>query len=69
MKTFEIFKNGTQQGTINAKNKKEAQKIVFATYGEDRDLHEVLNEECDHDFIPVNNDGKHKCRFCGEIED
>jgi len=24
--------------------------------------------ECDHDFIPVNNDGKHKCRFCGEIE-
>ena len=28
-----------------------------------------LCDECYHDFIPVNNDGKHKCRFCGEIED
>jgi hypothetical protein len=23
---------------------------------------------CDHDFIPINNDGKHQCRFCNEIE-
>ena len=43
MKTFEIFKNGTEQGVVNAKNKKEAEKIVFTTYGEDIELHEVLN--------------------------
>ena len=28
-----------------------------------------LCAECYHDFIPLNNDGKHECRFCGEIED
>jgi hypothetical protein len=30
-------------------------------YDEDEEL-------CEHDFIPVNNDGKHKCRFCNELE-
>ena len=24
---------------------------------------------CEHDFVPINNDGKHSCRFCGEIEE
>lgn len=25
--------------------------------------------DCEHDFIPINNDGKHRCRFCDELED
>ena len=31
-------------------------------------LFDSNEEECDHDFIPVNNDGKHECRFCKEEE-
>lgn len=40
MKTFDIYKNGTIQGEVKAKNLKEARKMVFATYGENRDVHE-----------------------------
>jgi hypothetical protein len=36
LKEFEVYKNGTEQGSVFAKNKKEAEKIVFATYGEAR---------------------------------
>ncbi len=36
MKTYEIFKNGTQQGEVQANNIKEARGKVFATYGEER---------------------------------
>lgn len=43
MKTFEIYKNGTEQGVVNAKNLKQAERIVFATYGENREVQEVLN--------------------------
>lgn len=71
MKTFEIYKNGTVQGEVKAKNLKDAKKKVLAYYGENRFLHELQEEGnviCDHDFVPLNNDGKHKCRFCGEIE-
>lgn len=25
-------------------------------------------DDCEHDFVPVNNDGKAACRFCGEPE-
>lgn len=44
LKEFEIFKNGTQQGTVWAKNKKEAENKVFATYGEHREVSEVEEE-------------------------
>ena len=40
-KEFEIFKNGTQQGTVWAKNKREAEWIVFATYGEKRVVYPI----------------------------
>lgn len=45
LKEFEIYKNGTQQGTVMAKNLKEAQAKVFATYGEHREVYEVENDE------------------------
>lgn len=45
MKTFDIYKNGTIQGEVQAKNLKEAKKIVFATYGEDREVEEQEEEE------------------------
>jgi hypothetical protein len=32
------------------------------------DFYDEEEELCEHDFIPVNNDGKHKCRFCNELE-
>jgi len=44
-KEFEIFKNGTQQGTVWAKNLKEAKGKVFATYGEHREVYEVEYDE------------------------
>jgi len=47
MKTFEVFKNGTQQGELKAKNLKEAQDIVFATYGEKREVYEQEDEGTD----------------------
>lgn len=37
-KTYSIFKNGTQQGTIKAISRKQAESIVFATYGEHREV-------------------------------
>jgi len=40
MKTFEIYRNGTIQGEIQAKNKKEAEREVFAAYGRKLELHE-----------------------------
>ena len=40
LKEFEIYKNGTEQGSVFAKNKKEAEKIVFATYGEARTVYQ-----------------------------
>ena len=33
LKCYEIFRNGTQQGTINAYSKKEAEQELFAMYG------------------------------------
>ena len=49
-KEFEIYKNGTQQGTVWAKNKREAEKIVFAIYCEQRMVYpiktvKILTEE------------------------
>jgi hypothetical protein len=41
LKEFEIFKNGTQQGTVMAKNLKEAKDKVFAAYGEHREVYEI----------------------------
>lgn len=38
MKEYIIYKNGTQQGSVFAKTKKEAKRIVFATYGEHRQV-------------------------------
>lgn len=36
----------------------------------DEDLTYCFEKEinCEHDFIPDNNDGKHECRFCGVEE-
>jgi hypothetical protein len=43
MKTFEMYRNGTQQGTIEARTKKEAQNELFAQYGKDCfELYEVI---------------------------
>lgn len=58
MKEFEIFKNGTQQGTVKARNLKEAKKEVFATYGEhrevyERDLKEAFKAYCEDNVIKV----------------
>ena len=36
---YEIYKNGTQQGTLKAKNIKEARLLVFSTYGEHREVY------------------------------
>ncbi len=41
LKEFEVYRNGTQEGTLWAKNKKDAENIVFATYGEYREVYEV----------------------------
>jgi len=45
LKTYEIFKNGTQQGEVQAKNLAEAKRKVFATYGEHRDVYEAEEDE------------------------
>lgn len=45
MKKFEVYKNGTQQGELEANSLKEAKNIVFATYGEERDVFEVEDNE------------------------
>ena len=44
MKTYEVYKNGTQQGELQAKSLKEAKKTVFATYGENREVREIEEE-------------------------
>jgi len=36
LKMYEIYKNGTHQGNVFAYTKREASKIVFSTYGEER---------------------------------
>jgi antirestriction protein len=45
LKTYEIFKNGTQQGEVRATSLKEAKRKVFATYGEHRDVYEAEEDE------------------------
>jgi hypothetical protein len=59
MKTFGIYRNGTQQGTIQAKTKKEAKSEVFAHYGKDCfELHEEKAEDIelfDTDFVILDN--------------
>ena len=40
-KEFGIMKNGTEQGTVWAKTKKEADGKVFAAYGEHREVFEL----------------------------
>jgi hypothetical protein len=45
--------------------------IKALSYYED-EIIKLLEDDsvvCDHDFIPINNDGKHQCRFCNEIEE
>jgi uncharacterized Zn finger protein (UPF0148 family) len=39
LKEYEVYKNGTQQGTVKAKNIKEARLIVFSWYGEHREVY------------------------------
>jgi len=39
LKEYEVYKNGTQQGTVKAKNIKEARLLVFSTYGEHREVY------------------------------
>jgi hypothetical protein len=38
MKEYQVIKNGTEQGTLRANSIKEARGIVFATYGEHREV-------------------------------
>lgn len=40
LKTYEIYKNGTQQGEVEAHSLSEAKKKVFAHYGEHREVYE-----------------------------
>jgi hypothetical protein len=40
LKEFEVFKNGTQEGTLFAKDLQEAEDMVFAAYGEFRSVSE-----------------------------
>jgi hypothetical protein len=45
LKTYAIFRNGTQQGTLKAKNLREAKKEVSAYYGYGKNLQVYLDEE------------------------
>jgi hypothetical protein len=38
-KTFEYYRNGTIHGTIKAKSIKEAEKMLFAQYGRNFEVH------------------------------
>ena len=59
LKTYEIFKNGTQQGEVQATSLAEAKRKVFATYGEHRDVYEAEDEEYARGGgIPNNYEGK-----------
>ena len=44
LKTYLIFRNGTQHGTLKAKNLREAKKEVYAYYG-GKSLQVYLDEE------------------------
>jgi|688.fasta_scaffold37842_15 hypothetical protein len=52
MKTFEIYKNGTQQGEVKANSLEEAKNKVFAYYGENREVIEVENSDS-QDSLPT----------------
>jgi len=59
LKTYEILKNGTQQGEVQATSLAEAKRKVFATYGEHRDVYEAEDEEYARGGgIPNNYEGK-----------
>lgn len=44
MKEFSLMKNGTEHGVIRAKNKKEAENLVNATYGHGSSYYVLENE-------------------------
>jgi len=41
LKEFEIYRNGTQHGTVRAKNLREAKKEVFSWYGRDLEFYPI----------------------------
>lgn len=46
-------------------------KLIFSGYKSElfQVLKNNLTNECEHDFVPLDNDGRSKCRFCNEIEE
>lgn len=71
MKTFQIYRNGTEQGTVQAKNLREAKGLVFSQYGKQLEVCEIeskrntvrKNKNGDYSLIGLNKSEKESLRL------